>query len=156
MLSSQRLWPSSWSCAVGFMAPPSMERGFGRVVPVSDALDQLVGLRGSPGAGLVLMHEGRLIENRIDDAPGFPDNVFAGEQGGVAARGVAEQTLVGLHVVARGIVAGDQLDVVGLPAHPAGGLDARPETDHHLGAQAEAIVIALLGVDVEERRRAVQ
>src|SRR4029450_8814078 len=99
MLSSQRLCPSSWSCAVGFMAPPSSERGFGRVVPVSDGLDQLGGLRGSPGAGLALMHEGRLIENRIDDAPGFLDGVFAREQGGIAARGVAQQTPVGLHVV---------------------------------------------------------
>src|SRR5262245_30439027 len=106
------------------MTPPSTERGLGRVVPVSDTLDQLVRLGRSPGAGLVLVDGCGLVEDRIDDAPRLLDGVLAREQRGFAGRGVAEQALVRLHIVAGLVVPRDQLDVVGPAVRPAGRLDA--------------------------------
>src|SRR5262245_16480848 len=106
------------------MAPPSPERRLGRVVPVSETLDQLVGLGRSPGAGLVWMDGCGLVEDRVDDAPGLLDGILAREQRGIAGRGVAEQALVRLHVVAGLVVPRDQLDVVGPAVRPAGRLDA--------------------------------
>src|SRR4051794_4578474 len=106
------------------------------VVPVAGPGRDAGGLLRAPRAGVIRDRRHLVAEDRVDHPPRRLDHVLAGEQAGVALHGVAQQALVGRHVVGGGL--GDaQLDV--LADHP-GALLLGPgaHADGDVGLQAEA------------------
>src|SRR3569623_1105262 len=127
-------------------------RSSGGRVPAAHLLGELVGLGGAPGAGVVVVEWSGLVEDRIDDGPGGLDDVLAREQGGVARHRVAQQALVGVHaalLALLGLLGDGQLDGAAVHAF-ASGLGARLHRDRHLGAEAEAHRVPLLGLLLAE------
>ncbi len=61
--------------------------------------DEFVGLGRPPGALLVGVDSDDVIENRVHDPPGRLDGILSREQLGVALDRVAEEPLVGRHLV---------------------------------------------------------
>ena len=51
-------------------APAARSCGSGRSVPGVGALDQRVGLGRPPGPGLIRVHRGRVVQDRVDHLPG--------------------------------------------------------------------------------------
>ncbi len=97
------------------------------------------------------MHRCPAAEDRLDDGPRRFDAVLAREERRVAGHGIAEQPLVGVHVVAAGLV--DDLELGRLGAHLlAGPLDPRADGDRHVGAQPEAHVVGLVRTQLAQRR----
>src|SRR5680860_303552 len=126
MLSSQRLWPRSCNCRVGFMGcswgtplasvsdlrsrQASARRwllGFW-IVPALVASHDVCGSRWSPAASLIFVCRLDIVEHRVDYPPRRFDAVVAREQRGVAAQRIAQQALIRQFSAAR-LMASDQL-----------------------------------------------
>ena len=124
-----------------------------RVVPDVPARWDLVRFLGAPGAGVVRIHRRRVAEDRVDHAPRRFYVVLAGEQAGVAVQRVAEQALVGGHVVGRAFLH-DELDFLADHAL-ALLLDPGPQSDRDVGLhpKAQRVVVALLAAEDRHGRR---
>ena len=95
----------------------------------------------APGARLVIVEGCPVVQDPVDHAPRRLDGILAGEQRLVAARGVADQALVG-RALGPALVAGEELD--GLADQGLSGL-LRPCTqrDRHVRRQPEAEVVGV-------------
>src|SRR5581483_5966151 len=119
--------------------------GFG-LVPAAGREDGLIA--GAPGVRLVASDGAGLVEDGVDNTPGFFDVVLASEERGVASHGVGEDTLVGFHVPWFRVTGGDHLD--GAAAAVAFGVGcADPHRDGHLRTDAHAHVVLRTGFRVE-------
>src|SRR5450631_1169832 len=122
-----------------------------RSMPAADVGGEARGVGRSPGAGLVLVNGGGAGQDGVDDRPGRLDAVLAREQRRVPRHRIAQEALVGVHLVGVGLV--HHLQLGRLRHHLlARLLDPRAERDDHLGAQAETEVVGLLGTEPPERR----
>ncbi len=100
-------------------------------------------LGGTPGVGRVGDRDVVVGEHGVHDPPGGLDAVLAGEQEVLAGHGVAEEPLVGGHLV--GLVVGEpELHGVTLERLP-GGLGAGADPDLDLGAHPEPQVVRVAG-----------
>ena len=70
-----------------------------RLAPGAVAREQVARCLGAPGSGVVGLDLRRVVEQRLDDAPGLVDRVEVREQLRVAAQRVAEQALVRLRLL---------------------------------------------------------
>src|SRR5439155_26611262 len=120
-------------------------------VPPADVGGQRLGVARSPRAAIVLGERRGLTQDRLDDRPRRLAAVLAREEQAVTLHRVAEETLVGVHLVALGLVDDFQLGRVGGDLL-AGPLDAGADADHDLRAQAEPEVVRIAGGDMAERR----
>src|SRR5512133_290254 len=70
------------------------------LVPLADSAAEVLRPLRAPGAGVIPLHLARVVDQRLQDAPGLLDLVLAGEEVLVALQRVVEQPLVGLWVLA--------------------------------------------------------
>src|SRR5215510_1413200 len=77
----------------------SSRRFHHRVLPAAGWRDAGVDVLRSPGAWLILVDGRASLQHGIDDSPSLFDVVLPREQGGVAVHGVAEHSLVSVHLV---------------------------------------------------------
>src|SRR5438034_6718555 len=138
---SSMLRPASCSRWVAFMLPPSgAAASAARAVPPADLRRQRRGLWGAPAGGLVLVHGRRRAENGLDDRPRRFDGVLPREERRVARHRIAEEPLVGLHLLPIRVVDHVQLRRLGdhLLSRP---LHAGAAGDLHLRTQLEEEVV---------------
>src|SRR6202035_4811748 len=88
----------SGSCSLAPSTPGSL-RAIGavwhpRTMPAAVGGDEVVGRRRAPGAGYVGVQPGRVVEQRLHDAPGLFDVVLAREVAAVAPQRGLEQDLL--------------------------------------------------------------
>src|SRR5689334_1493269 len=65
-----------------------------RIVPAARRRDLFVHFVGSPGAHFVFVDGGRLLQNRIDDPPGFFDVVLSGKECAVTTHRIAKHAFI--------------------------------------------------------------
>ena len=71
------------------------------------------GLRQSPRAGLVPVRGRHVVENGLDDRPRGLNAVLTSEKRADAYHGVAQETLLGVHLIPARVV--DHLELRGIP-----------------------------------------
>src|SRR5947208_16037742 len=138
---SSMLRPASCSRWVAFMLPPSgAAASAARAVPPADLRRQRRGLWGAPAGGLVLVHGRRRAENGLDDRPRRFDGVLPREERRVARHRIAEEPLVGVHLLPVRVVDHVQLRRLGdhLLSRP---LHAGADGYLHLRTQLEKDVV---------------
>src|SRR5947199_3064851 len=133
--------PASASARM-FSGPPSRTAtaSAARAVPSADLRRQRRGLRGAPAGGLVLVHGRRRAENGLDDRPRRLDGVLPREERRVARHRIAEEPLVGVHLLPIRVVDHVQLRRLGdhLLSRP---LHAGADGYLHLPTQLEEDVV---------------
>ena len=128
--------------------PEALRDLYVRRIPAAGRDGTLVHLVRSPRMRFVSIQRGVLVEDPINDPPGFFDVVLTGKQRRIADHGIAEDALVGGHFAGTRITAGDKLNVGTLSSFHKG-----CDGDHHghgdLRTEAEAqVVLRGIGIDV--------
>src|SRR5579862_186938 len=173
MLSSQRLWPISWSCWVAFiisLLDRTVRRWCGRpgllrsglaetrprgpapssgcllgsgVVPTAVCSDDRVSLFRPPAAALVRERPVVGLQDWVNHRPGGLNRVLTGEERAVAGHGVAQQPLV-RRFRSRLFFGQVELSLVADELLP-GALDASGEGDGRAGGEPEAQIVGPAG-----------
>jgi hypothetical protein len=100
------------------------------------------------------MHRYRRLEQRVNDAPGLLDIVFAGEQRPVPRHRIGQHALVGVLLVRAGVAARQELGGIALSRF-LGIHDVHADGNLVLGTDLKAKVIRR-GLVVKDRRRALE
>src|SRR5450759_2941311 len=106
----------------------------------TDTRRELLGLGRAPSAGLVIMHGRHQPQDGLNDRPRGLHAALTREKGAVADYGVAQETLVGVHLIP--VWAVDHFEFRRIANQLlAGALHTGTDSNRHAGAQPEAHIV---------------
>src|SRR6266480_3769970 len=123
-----------------------------RVLPAAGGRDFRVDLVWPPGAWLVFVDGGGVLQHRIDDSPRLFDVVLPSEQRGVSLHGVSEDSLVRVHLIGAGELSPQHFGALAARLLPRRD-DVRADGDRDVGTDPQPAVIRLEVEAVKHRGR---